>query len=99
MRKQLPDAKTVVPDTVTISELAPAIRTIAAKLPPGKASEPITLNNGVFVMMVCSREGGEQGGLPNAQEVRDRLGKDKLDLLTRRYIRDLREAAFIDLRV
>ena len=99
LRKQLPDAKTVVPDTVTVSDLAPAIRAVAAKLPAGKASEPITLNNGVFVMMVCSREGGDQGGLPSSDEVRDRLGKDKLDLLTRRYIRDLRTAAFIDLRV
>ena len=99
LRKQLPDAKTVVPDTVTVSDLAPAIRAVAAKLAAGKASEPITLNNGVFVMMVCSREGGDQGGLPSADEVRDRLGKEKLDLLTRRYIRDLRTAAFIDLRV
>ena len=99
LRKQLPDAKTVIPDSVTISDLAPAIRAVAAKLPVGKASEPVTLNNGVFVMMVCSREGGDQGGLPSVEEVRNRLGKEKLDLLTRRYIRDLREAAFIDLRV
>jgi len=98
LRKQLPDAKTVVPDTVTINDLAPAIRAVASKLAVGKASEPITLNNGVFVMMICSREGPSEGGLPSAEDVRNRLGQEKLDLLTRRYLRDMRTSAFIDLR-
>jgi len=98
LRKQLPDAKTVIPETVTANDLAPAIRAVASKLAVGKASEPITLNNGVFVMMICSREGASEGGLPGAEDVRNRLGQEKLDLLTRRYLRDMRTAAFIDLR-
>ena len=98
LRKQLPDAKTVIPETVTANDLAPAIRAVASKLAVGKASEPITLNNGVFVMMICSREGAGAGGLPSAEDVRNRLGQEKLDLLTRRYLRDMRTAAFIDLR-
>lgn len=98
LRKQLPDAKTVIPETVTANDLAPAIRAVASKLAVGKASEPITLNNGVFVMMICSREGASEGGLPSAEDVRNRLGQEKLDLLTRRYLRDMRTAAFIDLR-
>ena len=98
LRKQLPDAKTVIPETVTVNDLAPAIRAVASKLAVGKASEPITLNNGVFVMMICSREGASEGGLPGAEDVRNRLGQEKLDLLTRRYLRDMRTAAFIDLR-
>ena len=98
LRKQLPDAKTVIPSTVTVNDLAPAIRAVASKLPVGKASDPITLNNGVFVMMICSREGASEGGLPSAEDVRNRLGQEKLDLLTRRYLRDMRTAAFIDLR-
>jgi len=98
LRKQLPDAKTVIPSTVTVNDLAPAIRAVASKLPVGKASDPITLNNGVFAMMICSREGASEGGLPSAEDVRNRLGQEKLDLLTRRYLRDMRTAAFIDLR-
>ncbi len=98
LRKQLPDAKTVIPSTVTVNDLAPAIRAVAGKLPVGKASDPITLNNGVFVMMICSREGPSEGGLPSAEDVRNRLGQEKLDLLTRRYLRDMRTSAFIDLR-
>lgn len=97
LRKQLPDAKVVLPATIAASELAPALREVALKLPIGKASEPITLNNGVVVMMVCKREG--DSGLPSAEEVRNRIGQDKMELLTRRYLRDLRTSAFIDLRV
>ncbi len=97
LRKQLPDAKTVIPETIRMSELAPALRAAATNLPVGKPSAPITLNNGIFVMMICSREGGE-GGQASAEEVRNRLGREKLELLTRRYLRDLRTAAFIDIR-
>jgi peptidyl-prolyl cis-trans isomerase SurA len=97
LKSSLPDAKSVLPARVTMAELAPELRAVALKLPIGKASEPLTLNNGIFVMMVCSREG--EGGLPTADQVRDRLGMDKVDLLTRRYLRDLRQAAFVDVRV
>ncbi|HUC60920.1 MAG TPA: peptidylprolyl isomerase [Alphaproteobacteria bacterium] len=97
LKKALPDAKTVLPERLTAADLAPVLRAVALKLPLNKASEPITLNGGIFVMMVCSRSG--EGGLPTANQVRERLGLEKLDLLTRRYLRDLRQEAFIDVRV
>ncbi|MFI4987476.1 MAG: peptidylprolyl isomerase [Alphaproteobacteria bacterium] len=99
LRKQLPDAKTVIPDTIRVSELAPALRAVAANLAVGKTSEPVTLNNGVFVLMVCARDDGSGSGLPANEEVRNRIGQDKLELLNRRYLRDLRSAAFVDIRV
>lgn len=94
-RKDLPDAQSVLPDTTEAKELAPEIRKAALSLPDGKASQPIEVNHGVLVVMVCSREGG---GLPDPEEVRSRIGLEKLDLLARRYLRDLRVGAFIDLR-
>lgn len=96
LRKELPDARTVLPIKVAAKDLAPVLQAVALKLPVGKASEPITLNNGVFVMMICRRSGDP--GTPNSEEVRTRLGEAKLDLLTRRYLRDLRTAAFVDVR-
>jgi peptidyl-prolyl cis-trans isomerase SurA len=96
LRKELPDAKTVLPDTITAKDLAPALRTVALKLEIGKASEPIPLNDGIFVMMVCARD--SDSGLPSADQVRDRLGQEKMDLLTRRYLRDLRTTAYVDIR-
>jgi peptidyl-prolyl cis-trans isomerase SurA len=95
IRKDLPDAQSVLPATVAAKDLSPELRKAALSLPDGKASQPIDINNGVLVLMVCSREGG---GLPDPDDVRTRIGLEKLDLLARRYLRDLRVAAFIDLR-
>jgi peptidyl-prolyl cis-trans isomerase SurA len=96
LRSEIPDAKTVLPENVAAKDLAPALREVALKLKVGQASEPITLNNGVFVMMVCDR--GGDTNLPTAEQVRERLGMEKLDLLMRRYLRDMRQAAFVDIR-
>lgn len=96
LRKQLPDARSVLPDKMAIKDMAPALRSIVLKLPIGKASEPITVKDGVLVVMVCERTGAT--GLPDADEVRNRIGREKLDLLARRYMRDLRMAAFVDVR-
>ena len=96
LRKQLPDARSVLPGSMAVKDLAPALRSVILKLPVGKASEPITINDGVLVVMVCERSAA--AGLPDADEVRNRLGREKLDLLARRYMRDLRTAAFVDVR-
>ncbi len=96
LRKQLPDARSVLPDKIAIKDMAPALRSIVLKLPVGKASEPITAKDGVLVVMICERTGTT--GLPDAEEVRTRIGREKLDLLARRYMRDLRMAAFVDVR-
>lgn len=95
-RKQLPDARSVLPDKMAVKDMAPALRSIVLKLPVGKASEPITVKDGVLVVMVCDRAG--TAGLPDADEVRNRIGREKLDLLARRYMRDLRMSAFVDVR-
>jgi peptidyl-prolyl cis-trans isomerase SurA len=96
LRKQLPDAKTVLPAKVAAKDLSPVLRAALSKLSENKASEPLTINNGLLVMMICKRQGDTGEG--TAEEARNRLGQEKLDLLTRRYLRDLRMAAFVDVR-
>jgi peptidyl-prolyl cis-trans isomerase SurA len=46
--------------------------------------------------MVCERQ--EAGALPRDQ-IRDTLLRQRVDMLSRRYLRDLRRSAFIDLRI
>jgi len=96
LRKQVADARVVLPQKVNARDLSPNLRDIALKLPPNKASDPVFVNDGVFVMMVCERS--TEGSLPSVDEVRNRLGQEKLDLLTRRYLRDLRTSAYVDVR-
>jgi len=82
---------------LNMSDLAPPIQNAIAGLAEGTASEPIVQERGVLVMMVCDHSGGD--GLPSREEVERTLLAEKLDLLARRYLRDLRNSAFVDLRV
>lgn len=87
-----PDA----PARFQLKDLNPQLRSVAAQLTVGKASAPIRLPSGVQVLMVCERQ--ENAG-PSRDEVRRTIERDRIDMLSRRYIRDLRRAAFVDLRV
>jgi peptidyl-prolyl cis-trans isomerase SurA len=93
------DAGTPQPDAPArfqLKDLNPQLRSVAAQLAVGKASAPIRLPSGVQVLMVCERQ--ENAG-PSRDEVRRTIERDRIDMLSRRYIRDLRRAAFVDLRV
>jgi peptidyl-prolyl cis-trans isomerase SurA len=69
-------------------------------LPVGKASEPIQTKDGVVVIMVCERTGDTApAALPKEVEVRETIGRQRMESLANRYLRDLRRAAFLDVRV
>lgn len=80
---------------VKMGELAPEIRAAITDLPLGKASAPVRSAAGITVVMVCQRS---NDGLPTREEVRQHIMLTKLDAQGRRYLRDLRQAAFVDVR-
>jgi peptidyl-prolyl cis-trans isomerase SurA len=82
--------------TVRLGEVDADLRDAVMKLPIGKASEPIRTAKGFTVVMVCQRIAND--GLPSRESVRQNLMLQRLDAQSRRYLRDLREAAFIDIR-
>jgi peptidyl-prolyl cis-trans isomerase SurA len=84
------------PTQFTLRDLNEQLREIAATLPVGEASTPIRNPAGVQVLMVCERQ--ENVG-PNRGEIENTLLRERVDMLSRRYLRDLRRAAFVDLRV
>ena len=47
--------------------------------------------------MVCQKK-DPVGGLPTREEIADSLARERLDALARRYLRDLRRSAFVDIR-
>lgn len=81
-----------------VGELAPAMRNAIAKLDTGIASKPVRLPTGVSVMMVCERV-EPPSNIPQRDEIKPRLRARKLDILARRYLRDLRRDAFIESRI
>ena len=82
---------------VEASELLPEFRTAAQTLQPGQVSEPIRTSVGLHLVAVCGRRtGGAQALTPD--QVENRLFAEQLELVSRRYMRDLRNSATIDVR-
>jgi peptidyl-prolyl cis-trans isomerase SurA len=81
-----------------MSQIAPAMRNIVAGLEVGQPSQPIVQRNGVGVIMVCDKA-EPSSTLPTRDEVAEQLTRQRAENLARRYLRDLRRAAFVDVRV
>lgn len=84
---------------VTAAQLPPDIRPEILQLKLAEASKPIRLNTmpAVAVFMVCSRK-EPNTGMPTREQVGENLARARLDALARRYLLDLRRAAYVDIR-
>lgn len=80
-------------------QLPPALQSMISALPDNTASPALRNERGALFLMVCSRTAPE-GAVLNIDRtlVMNRIGAQKLELLARRYLRDLRQNAFIDIR-
>jgi peptidyl-prolyl cis-trans isomerase SurA len=81
-----------------LRDLSPTIRSAIQGLAVDKPSEPVKTPAGIAVLMVCDREEPENT-LPKREEIETRLLETRLGMMARRYMRDLRNAAVVDLRV
>ncbi|MBI3446935.1 MAG: peptidylprolyl isomerase [Magnetospirillum sp.] len=88
-------------DNLPLSILPQDLRNLVTGLPINKASAPQNTGDALLVVMVCSRETGAAsgGGLPSRDNVRRSIEDERLDLMARRYLRDLRRAAFVDFKL
>lgn len=84
------------PTRIRTGDLNEKLRKIVDELAVGEPSEPLRSPAGIQVVMVCERS--DVAGPPR-DEIRDALLRQRVDLRARRYLRDLRRAAFVDLRV
>ena len=64
----------------------------------GQPSQPIRTEQGLIVLMVCARQ-GQNTEQEQRQRIERMLTVQRLDAAAGRYLRDLRRAAFIDLRL
>ncbi len=78
-----------------VKDLAPAFRDAIQGLQPNQVSQPIRTDAGLHLIAVCARR---QGGvdLPSREEVESRLEDQQLSLVSRRYLRDLKNSATIE---
>lgn len=80
------------------SELAPGIRDRINGVAAGNASSFVVDGDRVNTIIVCVREVGG-GGVPERQQVEDRLREQELTMLADRHLRNLRSEATIITRV
>ncbi len=80
-----------------ITDLAPAFQEAAAALQVGQVSDPIRTDAGLHLIAVC---GKRQSGAaaPTHDQIENRLRGQQLALISKRYLRDLRNSATIETR-
>lgn len=87
---------------IKTSALAPQQRSMIRGLPPLKASRPVRTADGVIVLMVCRRDEPKTPELTEEdlkESIARRLTGERLSILARQYLRDIRRNAFVDVRL
>jgi peptidyl-prolyl cis-trans isomerase SurA len=79
-----------------VAALPGNLQSIAVGQPIGQASEPIRNEDGIATYVVCARNLSTSG--PSDEEIRDQLTRERLDLMSRGFLRDLRRTSFVDIR-
>lgn len=98
MAKQAKASGRVLLGKMEVGKLGEPLRGIIRDLKLGKASRPIRTPSGISIFMVCNKR-IPKTKLPSVQQIKKRLKRERLSVLIRRYMRDLRSAAVIDIRV
>jgi len=81
-----------------MKDLSPQIRDAIEPLKVGEPSQPIATGDGVLIVMVCARD-EPKSNLPDRDQVEQMLMGERLSMLARRHLRDLRLSSIVDLRV
>ncbi len=80
---------------VKVGDLPAELRNAVVALDVGSASQPIQRKDGFVVLMVCDRRGQEV----NRRRIETRLERERIDMLSRRRLRDLRRLANVEMRI
>jgi peptidyl-prolyl cis-trans isomerase SurA len=87
---------------IKTSALAAQQRSMIRGLPPLKASRPFRTADGVIVLMVCRRDEANSPEL-TVEDLREsiasRLRNERLSILARQYLREIRRTAFVEVRL
>jgi peptidyl-prolyl cis-trans isomerase SurA len=83
---------------IRVADLAAPLQATVMRLDTNQISAPLRAEQGIVLFMVCDREADDLE-LPGRDQIQRRLELEKLDLLARRYLRDLRRGAFVDIRI
>lgn len=95
-RDRAPQTSREIPE-IKAADLPADLRQVVLGLGIAEASKPLPMPGGIGVVMVCQRQ-DPPSGLPTHDDVFNSLAGERLDTLARRYLRDLRRSAYVDIR-
>jgi peptidyl-prolyl cis-trans isomerase SurA len=94
------EARIAAPQRVSelrIGDLAPEMRARVQPLGVGDATEVFATDRGVALAMVCVRQEAPSN-VPGESDIEENLVRLRLETAARRYLRDLRRVAVVDIR-
>ncbi len=80
-----------------IDAIAPSFHAEIDRLERGEVSDVIQTTNGYHALLLCDKDEGL--GLPPRTAIEDKLFADELELLARRYLRDIKRDSAVDVRL
>ena len=85
------------PGDVRQESLSGPMRALLTGMAPGQVSKPLVSNDGIGLLIICGRD---QKNLAegNKEEIGARLLNERVELVSRQLVRDLRRRANIDMR-
>ena len=90
-------ASIVTNDQIRVRALPDALQSIVLGLQLGQTTPPFgSIEEGVRVLMLCGRDDPEQSSGPNFEQVMNQLEEERINKRAQRYLRDLRNDAFIE---
>jgi peptidyl-prolyl cis-trans isomerase SurA len=95
-REQAPQFSTQTP-SIRAGDISPDLRSTILDLKVGETSKPILARGGIGVIMVCQRI-DPPSPVPSTDQVYDLIMHQRMDQIARRYLRDLRRSAYVDIR-
>lgn len=95
-REQAPQTSTQSPN-VRAGDLSGDVKNLVLGLKVSEPSKPLPTRGGIAVIMVCKRT-DPTAALPTQDQIYDELMHARLDQISRRYLRDLRRSAYVDIR-
>lgn len=78
-----------------VKDLSPQLKGLVQSLPLEQPSEPVNIAGSLAILVVCER----QGGAIDRERIHRNLMAQRVEILARRYLRDLRREANVDLRL
>ena len=90
-------ANVVTNDQIRVRSLPEALQNILLQLQVGQATPPFgSFEEGVRVLMLCGRDDPEVAAGPDFNQIMGELEDERIEKRAQRYLRDLRNDAFIE---